>query len=72
MVSFVHRKCRAGVSGDEVLEVCTCGSNGCGTKWRTVLEVDCLTYMWSQMAADGGCDRDVVHRMNERLKHGEH
>ena len=21
--------------------------------------------MWSQVAADGGCERDMVHRMNE-------
>ena len=25
-------------------------------------EVDCFKYM---VAADGGCERDVVHRMNE-------
>ena len=28
-------------------------------------EVDCFTYLGSQVAADGGCVRDVVHRMNE-------
>ena len=28
-------------------------------------EVDCFKYMGSQVAADGGCERDVVHRMNE-------
>ena len=28
-------------------------------------EVDCFKYLWSQMAADGGCERNVVHRMNE-------
>ena len=27
-------------------------------------EVDCFKYLRSQVAADGGCDRDVVHRMN--------
>ena len=27
-------------------------------------EVDCFTYLRSQVAADGGCERDVVHRMN--------
>ena len=27
-------------------------------------EVDCLKYMGSQVGADGGCQRDVVHRMN--------
>ena len=28
-------------------------------------EVDCLKYLGSQVAADGGCERDVVHRINE-------
>ena len=28
-------------------------------------EVDCVKYLRSQVAADGGCEMDVVHRMNE-------
>ena len=28
-------------------------------------EVDCFKYLGSQVAADEGCERDVVHRMNE-------
>ena len=28
-------------------------------------EVDCFKYLGSQVAADSGCERDVVHRMNE-------
>ena len=28
-------------------------------------EVDCFKYLGSLVAADGGCERDVVHRMNE-------
>ena len=28
-------------------------------------EVDCFKYLGSQVAADGGRERDVVHRMNE-------
>ena len=28
-------------------------------------EVNCFKYLGSQVAADGGCERDVVHRMNE-------
>ena len=28
-------------------------------------EVDCLKYLGSQMAADGGYERDLVPRMNE-------
>ena len=29
-------------------------------------EVDCFKYLGSHVAADGGCEKDVVHRMNER------
>ena len=28
-------------------------------------EVDCFEYLGSEVAADGGCERDVAHRMNE-------
>ena len=28
-------------------------------------EVDCFKYLGSQVAADGGWESDVVHRMNE-------
>ena len=28
-------------------------------------EVDCFKHLGSQVAADGGCERNVVHRMNE-------
>ena len=28
-------------------------------------EVDCLKYLGSQVAADGECERNVEHRMNE-------
>ena len=28
-------------------------------------KVDCFKYLGSQVAADGGCERDVVLRMNE-------
>ena len=30
-----------------------------------LLEMDCFKYLGSQVAADGGCQRNVVHRMNE-------
>ena len=32
---------------------------------ETLEEVDCIKYWGSQVAADGGCNRDVVHRINE-------
>ena len=31
-------------------------------------EVDCFKYLGSQVAADGGCERDVLHRMNEEYR----
>ena len=31
----------------------------------TLEEVHCFKYLGSQGAADGGCEMDVVHRMNE-------
>ena len=31
-------------------------------------ELDCFKYLRSQVAADGGCERDVVHRMNEEYR----
>ena len=31
----------------------------------TVDEVVCFMYLESQVAADGGCEMDVMHRMNE-------
>ena len=31
-------------------------------------EMDCFKYMGSQVASDGGCERDVVHRMNDGNK----
>ena len=33
-----------------------------------VREVDCFKCLGSQVAADEGCERDVVHRMNERYR----
>ena len=27
-------------------------------------EVDCLKYLGTQVAANGGCEGDLVHRMN--------
>ena len=31
----------------------------------TLEEMDCFKYLGSQVAADGGCEMDVVHRINE-------
>ena len=32
---------------------------------KALEEVGCFKYLGSQVAADGGCERDVVHKMNE-------
>ena len=48
-----------------------CSRYGNGDRMHVILngepleEVDCMKYLGSQVAADGGCARDVVHRMNE-------
>ena len=34
-------------------------------KGELLEEVDFFMYLGSRAAADGGCERDVVHRMNE-------
>ena len=35
---------------------------------KSLQEMDCFKYMGTQVEADGGCGRDVVHRMNEGYK----
>ena len=48
-----------------------CSRYGNGDRMNVILngesleEVDCFKYLGSQVAADGGCERDVVHKMNE-------
>ena len=48
-----------------------CSSDGNGDRMYVILnsepleEVDCFKYLGSQVAADRGCERDVVHRMDE-------
>ena len=48
-----------------------CWRDGNGCRLHVILngepleEVDCFMYQESQVAAYGGYDRDVVHRMNE-------
>ena len=32
--------------------------------YKPLQEVDCLTYLGWEVVAEGGCERDVVHRMN--------
>ena len=48
-----------------------CSRYGNGDRMHAILngepleEVDSFKYLGSQVAADGGCESDVVHRMNE-------
>ena len=53
-------------------KVMRCSMYGNGDRMHVILnaepleEVDSFKYLGSQVAADGGCKRDAVHRMNER------
>ena len=63
-----RRKLRVNVGKSKVMRCSRCGN---GDRMYVILnyepleEVDCFKYLGSQVAADGGCERDVVHRMNE-------
>ena len=35
---------------------------------KSLEQMDCFKYMGTQVEADGGCERDVVNRMNEGYK----
>ena len=62
------RKWRVNVGKNKVMR---CSRYGKGNRMLLILnceplvEVDCFKYLGSQEAANGGCERDVVHRMNE-------
>ena len=61
-------KLRVNVGKSKVMR---CSRYGNGDQMLVILngepsqEVGCFKYMGSQVAADGGCERVVVHRMNE-------
>ena len=52
-------------------KVMRCSRYGSGGRRQVTLngepfeELDCFKYLGSQVPAEGGCERDVVHRMNE-------
>ena len=52
-----RRKLRVNVGKSKVLR---CSRYGNGDRMHVILK-----YLGSQVAADGGCERDVVHRMNQ-------
>ena len=63
-----RRKLKVNVGKSKVMR---CSRYGIGDRVHVILndepleEVDCFKYLGSQVAANGGCERDVVHRMNE-------
>ena len=63
-----RRKLRVGVFKNKVMR---CSRYGNGDRMHVILngkplgEVDCFKCLGSQVAADGGCERDVVHKINE-------
>ena len=63
-----RRKLRVNVGKSKVMR---CSRYGNGSRMHVIQngrqfeEVDCFKYLGSQVAANGGCERDVVHRMNE-------
>ena len=63
-----RRKLRVNIGKSKVMR---CSTYGNGDRIHVILhgeqleEVDCFKYLESQVSADGGCERDVVHRMNE-------
>ena len=73
LVSEFGRVCERKKLGVNVgkSKVMTCSRYGNGDRMHVILngepleELDCFKYLGSQVAADGGCERDVVHKMNE-------
>ena len=63
-----RRKLRVNVGKSKVMK---CWRYGNGGRMHVILngklseKVDCFKYLGSQVAADGGCERDGVYRMNE-------
>ena len=54
-----------------------CSRYGNGGRMHVILngeqleQVDCFKYLGSQVAAGGGCERDVVRRMMRGIESGE-
>ena len=61
-----RRRLRVNVGKSKVMR---CSRYGNGDRMHVILngelleEVDCLIYLGSKVAPDGGCERDVVHRI---------
>ena len=64
-----RRKLKVNLGKSKVIR---CSNYGNGVRMHVILnggepleELDCFKYLGSQVAADGGYENDVVHRMNE-------
>ena len=63
-----RRKLRVNVGKIKVMRCLIYGNGG---RMHVILngkpleELDCFKYLGLQVAADGGCERDVVHKMNQ-------
>ena len=66
-----RRKFRVNVGKSKVMR---CSKYGNWGRMHVILndepleEVHCFKYLGSQVPADGGSERDVVHRMNEEYR----
>ena len=59
---FEKRKLRVNVVKSKVMRCSRYGNGGRRSNaCEPLKEVDCFKYLGSQLAADGGCERDVVH-----------
>ena len=69
-----RRKLRVNVGKSKVMR---CSRYGNGGRIHVIVhgkpleEVDCFKYLGSQVASDGGCERDVVQRMMRGIERGE-
>ena len=74
LVAYVKEESCVNVGKSKVMR---CSRYDNGDRMHVILngepleEVDCFKYMESQVAADGGCESDVLHRMNEGIELGE-
>ena len=72
--SMRKKKLRANVDKSKVMRYSRYGNGGrmhVTLNGEPLEEMDCFKYLGSQVAADGGSERDVVDRINEGIERGE-
>ena len=64
-----RRKLKVNIGKSKVMGCARYGNGGrmhaCENKWQEFEDEDCFKYLLLHVAADGGCDKDVLHRINE-------